>query len=173
MSDTSQGPGWWQASDLKWYPPEQFTGAAPVQVAVKEATPKMSPAIWVVLGASALVALGSLLPWESLGIVSANGTSGDGVITLFASLLTIGAVVLFARGAWRPKLVRSAAGLLILLCLATSLYDVIHISGEQISLLGSTISPSVGSGLWLCFIGSMVAAVALGVDFRNSSRSVR
>ncbi len=23
MSDVSQGPGWWQASDEKWYPPEQ------------------------------------------------------------------------------------------------------------------------------------------------------
>lgn len=31
MSDTSQGPGWWQASDGKWYPPEQApTAAAPV-----------------------------------------------------------------------------------------------------------------------------------------------
>src|SRR2546423_15070812 len=29
MSDTPQGPGWWQASDLKWYPPEQQPGAAP------------------------------------------------------------------------------------------------------------------------------------------------
>jgi hypothetical protein len=28
MSDTSQGPGWWQASDGKWYPPEQAPGAA-------------------------------------------------------------------------------------------------------------------------------------------------
>ena len=26
MSDTSQGPGWWQASDGKWYPPEQSPG---------------------------------------------------------------------------------------------------------------------------------------------------
>lgn len=26
MSDTSQGPGWWQASDGKWYPPEQAPG---------------------------------------------------------------------------------------------------------------------------------------------------
>lgn len=26
MSDTSQGPGWWQASDGKWYPPEQAAG---------------------------------------------------------------------------------------------------------------------------------------------------
>lgn len=28
MSDTSQGPGWWQASDGKWYPPEQAAPAA-------------------------------------------------------------------------------------------------------------------------------------------------
>ena len=29
MSDSSQGPGWWQASDGKWYPPEQVPGNAP------------------------------------------------------------------------------------------------------------------------------------------------
>ncbi len=28
MSDFSQGPGWWQASDGKWYAPEQAPGAA-------------------------------------------------------------------------------------------------------------------------------------------------
>ena len=28
MSDTAQGPGWWQASDGKWYPPEQAPGYA-------------------------------------------------------------------------------------------------------------------------------------------------
>ncbi|HVA07014.1 MAG TPA: DUF4190 domain-containing protein [Acidimicrobiales bacterium] len=29
MSDTSQGPGWWLASDGKWYPPETWTGPTP------------------------------------------------------------------------------------------------------------------------------------------------
>jgi uncharacterized RDD family membrane protein YckC len=29
MSDMSQGPGWWQASDGKWYPPEQAPGGPP------------------------------------------------------------------------------------------------------------------------------------------------
>jgi hypothetical protein len=29
VSDTPQGPGWWQASDGKWYPPEQAPGATP------------------------------------------------------------------------------------------------------------------------------------------------
>lgn len=37
MSDVSQGPGWWQASDGKWYPPEQTPGAQPSSPA--EATP--------------------------------------------------------------------------------------------------------------------------------------
>ena len=26
MSDTSGGPGWWLASDGRWYPPEAWTG---------------------------------------------------------------------------------------------------------------------------------------------------
>lgn len=29
MSDTPQGPGWWQASDGKFYPPEQQSSATP------------------------------------------------------------------------------------------------------------------------------------------------
>jgi hypothetical protein len=29
MSDTSQGPGWWEASDGKWYPPEQHPSDQP------------------------------------------------------------------------------------------------------------------------------------------------
>jgi Domain of unknown function (DUF4190) len=30
MSDTSEGPGWWQASDGKWYRPEQHPSYAPL-----------------------------------------------------------------------------------------------------------------------------------------------
>lgn len=29
MSDVSQGPGWWQASDGRWYPPTAQPGPAP------------------------------------------------------------------------------------------------------------------------------------------------
>jgi uncharacterized RDD family membrane protein YckC len=32
VSDTPQGPGWWQASDGKWYPPEQAPGGQPAGV---------------------------------------------------------------------------------------------------------------------------------------------
>ena len=37
-ADSSQGPGWWQASDGKWYPPEQ-TPAAPPPVPAPPTTP--------------------------------------------------------------------------------------------------------------------------------------
>jgi hypothetical protein len=30
MSDTSQGPGWWQASDGRWYPPQTITAPPPL-----------------------------------------------------------------------------------------------------------------------------------------------
>lgn len=38
MSDMSQGPGWWQASDDKWYPPEAARGA-PTSTPQAEGTP--------------------------------------------------------------------------------------------------------------------------------------
>ena len=45
MSDTSQGSGWWQASDGKWYSPEQAPGQqspqAPAQTATATATSAM------------------------------------------------------------------------------------------------------------------------------------
>ena len=49
MSDTSQGEGWWLASDGKWYPPQSAVGvaapppprsAAPAPMAQKPAKPK-------------------------------------------------------------------------------------------------------------------------------------
>ena len=40
MSDESQGHGWWQASDGKWYPPEAHAEAAP-------APPQKKRRIWL------------------------------------------------------------------------------------------------------------------------------
>lgn len=39
MSDTSQGPGWWLASDGRWYPPELWTGPP----GTGPATPQSAP----------------------------------------------------------------------------------------------------------------------------------
>src|SRR3954466_15149469 len=39
MSDTSQGAGWWQASDGKWYPPDTTPGDGSGAVAAPAAAP--------------------------------------------------------------------------------------------------------------------------------------
>src|SRR5579859_4873791 len=44
MSDTSQGPGWWLASDGKWYPPELWTGPPNVGPAFPQGAPSANPA---------------------------------------------------------------------------------------------------------------------------------
>jgi hypothetical protein len=41
VSDTSQGQGWWQASDEKWYPPEQHPGAEPPSLKGKDRRRKL------------------------------------------------------------------------------------------------------------------------------------
>jgi len=44
VSDVSQGPGWWQAADGKWYSPEQVPGtAAPTAAAPTAAAPTAAP----------------------------------------------------------------------------------------------------------------------------------
>ena len=44
MSDVSQGPGWWQASDGKWYSPDQVPGTGATQSTPQpsESTPEPS-----------------------------------------------------------------------------------------------------------------------------------
>jgi hypothetical protein len=38
MSDTAQGPGWWQAGDYKWYPPEMHPAYQAQRSAVPPST---------------------------------------------------------------------------------------------------------------------------------------
>jgi Domain of unknown function (DUF4190) len=42
MSDTSQGPGWWLASDGRWYPPELWTGPSALRPAGSSTQPMPS-----------------------------------------------------------------------------------------------------------------------------------
>jgi hypothetical protein len=44
MSDTAQGPGWWLASDGRWYPPELWTGPPNTGPPTVPAYPAQAPA---------------------------------------------------------------------------------------------------------------------------------
>lgn len=62
MSDQQPGPGWWQASDGKWYPPEQATLPPPPRQS--SSAPAKSTSTWklfAVFGGIAVVAGGIAL----------------------------------------------------------------------------------------------------------------
>jgi hypothetical protein len=66
--DASQGPGWWQAADGKWYPPQPPSGAPPATT-----KPNDTRVLWII-GAAALV-LFCLLPVGCVGAVALLGTT--------------------------------------------------------------------------------------------------
>ncbi len=68
MSDTSQGPGWWQASDGMWYPPEQAPGyQAPAAAGGGAATVGMSQ--WGPLADWGTRAIGILIDYAGIFVI--------------------------------------------------------------------------------------------------------
>jgi len=45
VSDSSQGAGWWQASDGKWYPPDQAPPQAPAAFGAPNVLPATGPGL--------------------------------------------------------------------------------------------------------------------------------
>jgi type IV pilus assembly protein PilA len=60
MSETAQGPGWWQASDGRWYPPEAAPGAPPSTYDVLPAGPPIGAPVPNAGKATATLVLGIL-----------------------------------------------------------------------------------------------------------------
>lgn len=104
MSDTSQGEGWWLASDGKWYPPSstpapasapptygQPNGYAPAAVA-----PTSNEAIWsLVLGILSVTCLGLLagIPAVILGTIGKRKIGESGGALRGQGLATAGLVL--------------------------------------------------------------------------------
>lgn len=92
MSDSSQGEGWWLASDGKWYPPTSAPASPPPPSMGQvynpaTAAPTANEAVWsLVLGILSLVMCGFLagIPAVILGnnakrkIATSGGTMGGG-----------------------------------------------------------------------------------------------
>ncbi len=165
MSDASQGPGWWHASDGKWYPPEQQPGYAPPPPhAPVEETPRATggaralPAI-----STAGLVVGALLPWavveSPFGTLTANGVEGDGIITLVLGLLVLLAAspALFAG---RRSIV-GAVGVVVFAGLAAliGISDLINVESSAADIeaeADSLANASAGIGLWLTAIAGVL-----------------
>ena len=125
--------------------------------------------IVVFLGAGLLI-FGSFLPWvkASIGLLSVEktGMDGDGVFTLG---LGVAAILLF--GLLHSTIGRVLTLIAALLAAAVAFYDVIDVqqtADDLTSRAGTfTINASVGIGLWLAAMGSLVLIAGVILAFRD------
>jgi hypothetical protein len=158
VSDQSQGPGWWLASDGKWYPPEPPTPSLPPPPAAPASNipaspqqgkpltiPAREPLEWVsFLGAVALV-LGSFMTWASAGIFKVAGTEGDGIFTI---AFGVGAAILSWKRIWVWATVLAGLGLAVVVW---KLIDIARVGDNEF------LPVSPGIGLYVCGAGALAA----------------
>ena len=95
MSDTSQGPGWWQASDGKWYPPQQ------------------QPGYWAPpppMGAMAVTSYPGPMPYVPGGAKPTNGLAVASLILSIIWLAGLGSVLAVIFGIVARRQIRASAG---------------------------------------------------------------
>ena len=123
------------------------------------------------IGASALVALGSLLPWATattaFGSISVDGTSGDGKITLILAGIGILCGLLFlhvdrSKSGWA-----GLGAVAFVLAGGVSIYHVAKLPKPTTNLA----IVSVGIGLWLGTIGAVVGFVAACYALYSASQA--
>lgn len=118
MSDTTQGPGWWLASDGRWYPPHLAPGAAdgswagpgpgwdPYRTAPSTVSPQLALALrivfWIMVGVSAIRLLMALVGWIAYASFHGDPSRSsydrwrtvDGVTNAWGLLVTLTALAL-------------------------------------------------------------------------------
>jgi uncharacterized membrane protein len=162
MSDTSQGPGWWQASDGKWYPPEQ----APSGGAITPAG-----------GGAATVDIGGAFSYGWNKFSQNAGPLLVAVLVMWALLL----IVQLIGFGFRSLILRLIVGLVAVLIGAVASFGLANISlklvnGQPVEISDALpkgdlvmsyaitaiiIQIIVTIGLYLCVIPGIIAAVFL------------
>lgn len=105
------------------------------------------------LAAIALIVIGAFGPWvtvDGLAEVNESGLESDGVITLALALIAGALLAIYRNRMTRG--VKIGIGICAVLALVISIIDVLDVTGTEV--LG--IEPSVGWGLWLTLVGSIL-----------------
>ena len=100
---------------------------------------------WVIIGAGALMVVGSFMPWVQSGIVSLPGTQGDGIFTVI-----FGALVALIGLAKRDT---RLTGILLLIISAIGAFIPLNI-------IGSIDAELAGGGLFVTLLGGGLGALA-------------
>lgn len=152
VSEQAEGPGWWLASDGRWYPPElhpSATAPPPPPITPTPAPAAASAKVLTLIGAAGAI-LGAFLPWATITVfvtISKNGIDGDGAITLVLGVVLAIVAVLEKS----PVLQVLAAGLIT----AVALFDTVDVRASREDGFGA----SVGIGLWMTLAAGVVALV--------------
>ncbi len=179
MSDVPEGPGWWQASDGKWYAPELHPNYLPAPPAPAQpgfvrpplvasaglpARRTLSKGQWTQVVALAFGFVGLLMSWGTVLFVSVSGLDTDDG-KLFGALLILAALCLF----WRVSGSSVVSAVLLLVAwitlVALGIYEIGHISSSQVV--------SVGTGLYIDTAAVVVGAVFSVVDLLTNSKKRR
>jgi hypothetical protein len=173
----AQGPGWWQASDGNWYPPQEQLGyapppppgyAAPAGQTLGNATAastvgaaKFPVAAWLLLAGCAVFVIASFLP------ARASSTASISTGHVFGNLVAdavCGALVWATFARPRPRLWS-----LITLTVITA----VEVFGWIVLVLGlAYLSASPGAGVFVsgAAIGFLVAGVIMAWIARSKAR---
>lgn len=153
-------PGWYpdpvNPAILRYWDGWQWTPAARPRVVRTERV--SNPVLgWIIAGSSALIAIGSFLPWATAlgGLISKAGTDGgsDGWVTLVIGLCGLGIGIAIGAGQgliWAPILT-------LLLGIAAG-----AVGAADVNDISNRAGLAVGPGLVIILLAS-VAVVALSI----------
>lgn len=122
-----------------------------------EAAPiRLSRSSVVALVGAAAVAVGSLGPWATVGVISAAGTRGDGKITLIAAVIA-GLTILLGKSNRGPTVL---VVILAIICAAVGVSDSVNVNNDLSSSPLLSAVAGVGWGLYAVIAGSVVMFIA-------------
>jgi hypothetical protein len=173
MSDESQGPGWWLASDGKWYPPELAPGAAPPQPSYTPPGSYIPPSATATADAGAALSYG----WRKF-------TANVGPL-LAIVLIPVGVQIIlsligqYVVGGLAGSLVFAVISEVVSLMLAIGIFNAgLMLTAGETPDIGRAFSTDrwgewilfsfvwglmVGIGLLLCGIGALVVIAIWGL----------
>lgn len=122
----------------------------------------------VLVGALAVVLIGSFLPWATvtapfIGTINKNGVEGDGLIVAVISGLGLFQLLF---GSKKKGQVPSTSIWVGLVVAAVCIYDIVDVQSANEDLEIGVIQ--VGVGLWMSTAGALVV-FALGLKYREKS----
>ena len=188
--DAPHGPGWWQASDGNWYPPNELPAVTRTQqvppaqtvilqmpsvsvATVKQTLGRLSVTAWLLFGGGVVAAIAIFFPWQTITITANElglgdlGTDNSGLAggTRFAVLLVIAAAVWLA---WPTQSglamsVRRLTALSVVVGLLVGAFILGYFGVSDNNRINAGSGDSFSAGFGLLLYTAAVVAIVVGV----------